>query len=139
MQAGDDTIAAFIPMERISAGFQGEFTYEEQKWSIASKNHTKFADGDVAFAKITPCFENRKSFIVTNLPNGIGGGTTELIILRQKSILPKYTYYAIVDERFIRSGVETYKGMVGQQRVKLDVLKNYMIPIPPLAEQQRIV
>ena len=139
VQADEDTIAAFIPMERISAGFDGTFSYEEQKWSTASKNHTRFADGDVAFAKITPCFENRKSFIASSLPNGIGGGTTELIILRQKEILSQYTFYVILDERFIRTGVGTYKGMVGQQRVKLDVLKKYQIPVPPLSEQQRII
>ena len=139
VQADENIIAAFIPMERISAGFDGTFSYEEQIWSIASKNHTKFADGDVAFAKITPCFENRKSFIASGLPNGIGGGTTELIILRQKEILPQYTFYAILDERFIRTGVGTYKGMVGQQRVKLDILKKYQIPVPPLKEQQRVI
>jgi type I restriction enzyme S subunit len=91
--ADNDTAAAFIPMERISGGFDKAFTFEIQKWEKASKNHTKFKDGDVAFAKITPCFENRKSFIAHDLPNGIGGGTTELIILRQKEMLPQYTYY----------------------------------------------
>ena len=93
--------AAFIPMERISGGFDRAFTYETQSWERASKNHTKFEDNDVAFAKITPCFENRKSFIAQNLPNSIGGGTTELIILRQKEMLPEYTYYLILDQRFI--------------------------------------
>ena len=88
-------------MERISAGFGQDFSYEVQNWSQASKNHTKFENDDVAFAKISPCFENRKSFIARNLPNGIGGGTTELIILRQRFILPEYTYYLIQDQRFI--------------------------------------
>ncbi len=63
VEADDNIEAAFIPMERISGGFDREFTFKTQKWEIASKNHTKFEDGDVAFAKITPCFENRKSFI----------------------------------------------------------------------------
>ncbi len=139
VNADDETLAAFVPMERISAGFDRTFSYEEQKWGMAAKNHTKFSDGDVAFAKITPCFENRKSFIASHLPNGIGGGTTELIILRQKEIVPEYTYYTIIDERFIRAGTSTYKGMVGQQRVKLDVLKNYLVPVPPYQEQKRVV
>lgn len=84
VEADNETEAAFIPMERISGGFNRTFSFKKQKWEKASKNHTKFADGDVAFAKITPCFENRKSFIAHDLPNGIGGGTTELIILRQR-------------------------------------------------------
>lgn len=86
VNADDNINAAFIPMERISAGFDRSFSYVVQKWSEASKNHTRFCDGDVAFAKISPCFENRKSFVVENLPNSLGGGTTELIILRQKLI-----------------------------------------------------
>lgn len=139
VEAADDTDAAFIPMERISAGFSELFTFEVEKWSAASKNHTRFADGDVAFAKISPCFENRKSFIATGMPNGIGGGTTELIILRQKEMLPRFTYYVMLDQRFIHDGVASYKGTVGQQRVKADVIKNYMVAVPPKEEQRRIV
>ena len=139
VEAADDTDAAFIPMERISAGFDKSFSYVVQKWSEASKNHTRFCDGDVAFAKISPCFENRKSFVVENLPNSLGGGTTELIILRQKLIDPLFTYYLILDERFIRLGLSTYKGAVGQQRIKNDVMFAYVFPLPPLVEQKRIV
>lgn len=137
--ADNDTAAAFIPMERISGGFDKAFTFEIQKWEKASKNHTKFKDGDVAFAKITPCFENRKSFIAHDLPNGIGGGTTELIILRQKEMLPQYTYYLVLDQRFITTGTASYKGVVGQQRVQSDVIKDYLVPVAPYSEQKRIV
>lgn len=137
--ADNDTAAAFIPMERISGGFDKAFTFEIQKWEKASKNHTKFEDGDVAFAKITPCFENRKSFIAHDLPNGIGGGTTELIILRQKEMLPQYTYYLVLDQRFITTGTASYKGVVGQQRVQSDVIKDYLVPVAPYSEQKRIV
>ncbi len=139
VEANDNTDAAFIPMERISAGFCRDFSFQVQKWEAASKNHTRFSDGDVAFAKITPCFENRKSFVAEGLPNTIGGGTTELIILRQPFIFSYYTYLLIIQQRFIDVGVSTYKGTAGQQRVKNDALKQYLIPLPPLAEQKRIV
>lgn len=139
VEAAADTEAAFIPMEKIGAGFVNRFSYEKQSWKKASKNHTKFADGDVAFAKISPCFENRKSFIAENLPNGIGGGTTELIILRQPEILSRYTYYVLLDQRFINAGSESYRGIVGQQRVKSEFFKNYLVPVPPFKEQERIV
>lgn len=139
VEASDSDESAFIPMERINPGFSGNFTYEVQSWEKASKNHTKFRDEDVAFAKISPCFENRKSFIARNLPNGIGGGTTELIILRQPEMLPEYTYYLVLDQRFINAGAASYKGTVGQQRVQSDVIKNYLVPVPPLSEQKRII
>ena len=77
--------------------------------------------------------------IATGLPNGIGGGTTELIILRQKEMLPRFTYFVLLDQRFIHDGVASYKGTVGQQRVKSDVIKNYLVAVPPKEEQQRII
>lgn len=139
VEADNEADAAFIPMEKISAGFERTFSFEVMNWEKAAKNHTKFQDGDVAFAKISPCFENRKSFVAENLPNSIGGGTTELIVLRQKYVYPLYTYYLVNDQRFIKAGSGSYKGIVGQQRVKSDIIKNYLIPLPPLAEQKRIV
>ncbi|MDD7358848.1 MAG: restriction endonuclease subunit S [Mediterraneibacter faecis] len=139
VEADESIDAAFIPMEKISSGFDDHFAYEVQSWGQASKSHAKFRDEDVAFAKISPCFENRKSFIARDLPNGIGGGTTELIILRQKEMLPEYTYYIVTDQRFINTGAASYKGTVGQQRVQSDVIKNYYVPVPPISEQKRIV
>ena len=139
VEAAENDDAAFIPMKRITPGFDDKFTYEIQCWGKASKNHTKFRDADVAFAKISPCFENRKSFIAKDLPNGIGGGTTELIILRQPEMYPEYTYYVVLDQRFINTGAASYKGTVGQQRVQSDVIKNYLVPVPPFYEQKRIV
>ena len=136
----DDTIlASFVPMERIGAGMTGRFTFEIQPWGKARKNHTQFADGDVAFAKISPCFENQKSMMVQGLMNGIGGGTTELIILRQAQMNQKYTFLLVSTEDFISRGKATYSGTVGQQRISMDFVKAYPVPVPPLAEQHRIV
>ena len=137
--AEDFVDAAFIPMEKIAPGFVNEYSFDVQPWCKAKKGHTQFADGDVAFAKISPCFENRKSMLLNNLPNGIGGGTTELIILRQSHMNQKYTFWFISQEQFIRGGIATYSGTVGQQRISMDYVRTYPIPVPPLAEQQRIV
>lgn len=137
--AEDFVDAAFIPMEKIAPGFVNEYTFDVQPWCKAKKGHTQFADGDVAFAKISPCFENRKSMLLNNLPNGIGGGTTELVILRQSHMNQKYTFWFVSQEQFIRGGVATYSGTVGQQRISMDYVRTYPIPVPPLSEQQRIV
>ena len=77
--------------------------------------------------------------LLNNLPNGIGGGTTELVILRQSHMNQKYTFWFISQEQFIRGGIATYSGTVGQQRISMDYVRTYPIPVPPLAEQQRIV
>lgn len=137
--ADNAALASFVPMERIESGMTGRFTFEIQSWEKARKNHTQFADGDVAFAKISPCFENQKSMIVQGLKNGIGGGTTELIILRQAYMNQKYTFLLISTEDFVSQGKATYSGTVGQQRISMDFVREYPVPVPPLPEQQRIV
>lgn len=137
--ADDDMLVSFVPMEKIDPGMKGTFTFEVLPWGKAKKGHTQFADGDVAFAKISPCFENGKSMFVQGLKNGIGAGTTELIILRQPNVLQKYTFYLICSSDFIQKGTHTYSGTVGQQRISMDFVRNYPIPLPSIGEQQRIV
>ena len=63
VSAKDDDIAAFIPMEAISAGYGSEFRFYEKQWKEIKSGYTAFEDNDIAFAKITPCFQNRKSVI----------------------------------------------------------------------------
>ena len=101
---------------------------------------THFQNRDVAFAKITPCFENRKSVIMENLPNGIGAGTTELHILRAyPGIAPEYLLWFVKTPYFIDYGKEHFTGTAGQQRFGTKALANMYIPIPPTNEQKRIV
>lgn len=138
----DESInVSFLPMANIDAGFQNSFHPETRTWSRVKSNFTHFADGDVIFAKIKPCFENRKSAIMERLENGIGAGTTELHVLRRygDTIDPHYLLYFVKNARFIYDGVATYTGTAGQQRVSTDFVKNYPFPLPPLAEQRRIV
>lgn len=78
----DDTVVSFVPMTLIQNGYTSEFMFEQRKWGEVKKGYTHFAENDVGFAKITPCFENRKSVIFRGLCNGYGAGTTELHILR---------------------------------------------------------
>lgn len=137
--AEDNSSAAFIPMEAISAGYGSEFRYYEKKWDEIKSGYTTFADNDIAFAKITPCFQNRKSAIFEGLPNGIGAGTTELKILRTygETINRWYVLYFLETPYFIDEA--TFKGTANQQRIIVGYLENKLFPVPPLAEQERIV
>ena len=137
--AEDDTIAAFIPMEAISAGYGSEFRYYEKKWKEIKSGYTSFADNDIAFAKITPCFQNRKSVIFRGLPNGIGAGTTELKILRTygETLNRWFVLYFLESPYFIDEAI--FKGTANQQRIIVGYLENKLFPLPSLAEQERIV
>ena len=126
-------------MEAISAGYGSEFRYYEKKWGEIKSGYTAFADNDIAFAKITPCFQNRKSAIFEGLPNGIGAGTTELKILRTygETINRWFVLYFLESPYFIDEA--TFKGTANQQRIIVGYLENKLFPLPPLAEQERIV
>ncbi len=135
----DETMAAFIPMEKVGATYGSQYTYDEVKWGSIKKGYTHFADGDVAFAKITPCFQNRKSAVFKDLPNGIGAGTTELKVLRPygETLNRWYLLYFLKSSYFVEEA--TFKGTANQQRIVKGYLENKMFPLPPLAEQERIV
>ena len=138
-EADDETLAAFIPMEKISAGYKSDFTFDLVKWGNIKKGFTHFANGDVAFAKITPCFQNRKSAIFHDLPNGIGSGTTELKVLRPygNTIDRWYLLYFLESPYFIDEA--TFKGTANQQRIVVGYLEDKLFPLPTQKEQQRIV
>ena len=133
--------ATFLPMAAINDGYGNVFNPLAKPWLEIKNGFTHFADGDVILAKITPCFQNRKSAVVDNLTNGIGAGTTELYVLRPygKHIWARYLLYFVKNQQFIADGVSTMKGTAGQQRVSRDFIANYFLPLPPLAEQERIV
>ena len=139
VSADDDDIAAFVPMEAISAGYGSEFRFYEKPWKEIKSGYTAFEDNDIAFAKITPCFQNRKSVIFNGLPNGIGAGTTELKILRTygETINRYYVLYFLETPYFIDEA--TFKGTANQQRIIVGYLENKLFPLAPLAEQKRIV
>ncbi len=138
-EADDETLAAFIPMEKVSAGYKSDFTFDLVKWGNIKKGFTHFTNGDVAFAKITPCFQNRKSAIFHDLPNGIGAGTTELKVLRPygNTIDRWYLLYFLESPYFIDKA--TFKGTANQQRIVVGYLENKLFPLPPRKQQQRIV
>lgn len=135
----DNADAAFIPMERIDATYHSSFSYYVRKWREIKSGFTHFADGDVAFAKITPCFQNRKSMILKGLPNGIGAGTTELKVLRTygNTISTEYLLFFLESPYFVEEAI--FKGTANQQRIISGYLENKLFPIPPQKEQQRIV
>ena len=133
--------ATFLPMNSINDGYSNGYNPLVKSWNEIRSGFTHFADGDVIFAKITPCFQNRKSAVVKGLTNGIGAGTTELYVLRSygKYINEKYLLYFVKNHQFILDGVATMKGTAGQQRISRNFVINYLLPLPPLAEQKRIV
>ncbi|TBR80429.1 restriction endonuclease subunit S [Campylobacter novaezeelandiae] len=135
----DEINISFISMDKILDGYNNKFSYVIKKWKDVKKGFTHFKQGDIGLAKITPCFENKKSVIFNNLENGIGAGTTELHIIRVGNyIISKFLLWFFKTEKFIKNGILNMTGATGHKRVPKDFIKNLQIPLPPLQEQEKI-
>lgn len=98
---------------------------------IQGKSYTYFADGDVIFAKVTPCMENGKIAVANDLRNGIAYGSSEFHVFRcGTTILNTYLFYFLVQERFRKDSEQAMTGAVGLRRVPVNFLKDYEIPMP---------
>ena len=138
-EIADDTHCGFIPMACVDDGFSGNHHFEKRIWKEVKKGYCHFQNGDIGIAKISPCFENLKSTIFKELPNNCGAGTTELVILRPINIYANFYLYLFKSQWYIDEGTKYFKGVVGQQRVHKGIFTDLHIPLPPFAEQQRIV
>ncbi len=139
--ADDDMSAGFVPMPLIQEGYSVFHSFEERPWGEIKKGYTHFADGDVGMAKITPCFENAKSCVFSNLPSGIGAGTTELHIFRNAfhAVDPRYLLFFLKNPKFISATAARMTGSAGQKRVPTPLFAELEFPLPPISEQYRIV
>lgn len=135
----DNALASFVPMPMIAAEYGVPNGHEPRPWGQIKKGYTHFAEGDVGLAKITPCFENGKSTVFSNLTGGVGSGTTELHVVRPLFVDPAYILVFWKCPFFIENGIPRMTGTAGQKRVPTDYFANSPFPLPPLPEQHRIV
>ena len=136
---GEDLVS-FVPMRAVDDITGTIARAEPRPYQEVSKGYTWFQDGDVIFAKITPCMENGKSAIAKNLINGIAFGSTEFHVLRPSNkVLAEWLYILARSKQFRNDAAAHFKGTAGQQRVPQSFLDNKVIPVPPLDEQRRIV
>lgn len=135
-----DAPVTFVPMPAVDA-VEGAITAPQTRaFAEVRKGFTSFRNNDVIMAKITPCMENGKAAIARNLSNGLGFGSTEFHVLRPTmAVLPEYVYSFIRQESYRRAAESEMTGSVGQKRVPESFLELTEFPLPPPAEQVRIV
>jgi type I restriction enzyme M protein len=136
----EDYEVSFVTMEDLKE-FRTDFTpSKSRKLGEVLKSYTYFRDGDVILARVTPCFENGKAGIAKGLTNGIGFGSSEYFVFRAgEPILPGYIYRVLMNDHFRENGIVSTTGTGGLQRVTVDFVKTYRIPLPPLSVQHEIV
>ena len=136
-----DTDVSFVPMASLNT-FDASFeAVETRKLTDVSSGFTYFRNNDILLAKITPCFENGKAGIAHNLKNGIGFGSTEYIVIRadESVVYPEWIFYYINTREFIDGGKPFMTGTAGQQRIDINYVKQYQIPVPSLEEQKMLL
>ncbi len=135
-----DLEVSFIPMKCVKELTGHIDLSNTRKLSDVRRGYTPFKDGDLLFAKITPCMENGKVAIASGLKNGIGFGSTEFHVIRTNPLISgKFLFFFLIQEGLRKDAQSHMTGSAGQLRVPVDYMKDLPIPLPPPAEQQQIV
>jgi type I restriction enzyme S subunit len=136
----DDLEVSFVPMAAVEAGSGRMDATAIRRFGEVKKGYTIFREGDVLFAKITPCMENGKMAVARGLRNGTGCGSTEFHVLRPRpGVDAHYVYHFVSSARFRAEAAHHMTGAVGQKRVPTAFLERCVIPLPHLDDQRRIV
>jgi len=136
----DDIEVTFVPMSAVNEFSQSIASPEVRRLGEVRKGYTYFRNSDVLFAKITPCMENGKVAIARDLKNGVGFGSTEFHVIRPTSeITSEWIFHIVANIAFRKEAETRMQGAAGQRRVPISFLVEYKIPLPPIAEQRRIV
>lgn len=133
-----DSQVTFLPMEAIRelGGFDASST---RRIGDVLTGYSYFEDGDIAFAKVTPCFENAKATVLENLYGGIGFGTTEVTVVRPTAAVDtRFIFYVLMEDRFKQLGQASMTGAGGLKRVPDAFTRNFKIALPDRPEQVAI-
>ena len=134
------SVVSFVPMPAVEAETGNIDVSETRDFETVRKGYTPFREGDILFAKITPCMENGKIAIVPELASAHGFGSTEFHVLRPSNgVDPRFIYYAVSNRAFRFHAKHNMTGAVGQKRVPVSVLEEHEFGLPPQNEQRRIV
>ena len=136
----DADLVSFVPMRAVTEE-SGHIDSEAcRPWSEVKKGYTAFQNGDVIFAKITPCMENGKFALASALHGGRAAGSTEFHVFRAKpGLLPKYLFHFLFTPYVRRGAKRNMKGAAGQLRVPIQFFEGLRIPLPAPEEQKRVV
>ncbi len=132
-------MVTFVPMVAVGEDCSGIIAPERREYREISSGYTYFENDDVLFAKITPCLQNGKHVLASEIANGFGFGTTEFHVLRTGPDLDPRLLYRLVTRRSVLEKCQkSFSGTAGQQRIQPEVLRSLLLPLPPLDEQRAI-
>lgn len=133
------SIVSFVPMPAVKEKINSA-TYQSKEFEDVKTGFTAFQKNDLLWAKITPCMQNGKSFLATDMPTEYGFGSTEFHVLRQKSssIYMPYLWVLLSEEHILEAAQGMFCGSAGQQRVPDTFLKKFPTVLPPFEMQRQL-
>ena len=132
-----DSPVSFIPMSDVS-DFGQWVTRQTRSYQDVKTGYSAFQEGDILFAKITPCTENGKGCHATGLVSGRGFGSTEFHVLRAKpGVDPRIVYHISVARDIRHRAASIMGGSAGQQRVPADFFQMFHLSSSILDNQTR--
>jgi type I restriction enzyme S subunit len=139
LATADDAPTTFVPMQAVDERLGIVAAPEIRPFREVRKGYTYFSEGDVLFAKITPCMQNGKHAIAHELVGGFGFGTTEFHVLRPSpEITAEWIHFYVRQPGVLENAKAYFTGAVGQRRVPESYLADLEIPLPAAEEQKWI-
>ncbi|MEN3613863.1 restriction endonuclease subunit S [Plantactinospora sp. ZYX-F-223] len=135
----DDEAISFLPMAAVNAENGTTSEGEDRPFGEVKKGYTYFEDGDILFAKITPCFENGK-IAQARIRRRFGVGSTEFHVIRpdRARASARYILHFLRQQRIRELGERRMTGSGGQRRVPEAFVADLEIRLPEVEEQRRI-
>lgn len=136
----DKSDVSFVPMTAVTEK-TNQVVYELKPYSEVKTGFTIFKKNDLLWAKITPCMQNGKSFVASDMPTDIGFGSTEFHVLRAKNpkrVYMPYLWVIFSNEHILEAAQGMFGGSAGQQRVPDTFLKKFPIVLPPYEVQVKL-
>lgn len=123
-----ESLAIKVSMQDIPSDFPVINTHAVMPVGAGSR----FSNGDVLFARISPCLENGKTAIVDFLSSSeVGFGSTEFIVLSPRGEISTTWIYALTrDPNFRETCRQAMSGSSGRQRLSADFFSRYTIATP---------
>ncbi|MCA8831909.1 restriction endonuclease subunit S [Hymenobacter pini] len=138
-KAAPDELVSFVGMADVSEDMR-LVNHAPRPYAEVANGFTGFEDNDLLIAKITPCFENGKGALVTGLTNGKGFGSTEFHVVRaEDESTRRLLYHHFSTHEFRVRGEANMTGSAGQKRIPTSFISEYVVPIPPKADREKIV
>jgi len=128
----------FVPMEAMNEQFKG-IEYFNSRVIASSSGLTRFKNGDILFAKITPCTENGKATYVESLDSELGFASTEFIVFSpSENIDGLFLFYRMINDDIKCLMVSLMEGTTGRQRVPSNIFKRRVLISYPENKDEQI-